>query len=128
VRGKGRRERCVFVVDPTLKQTLAALAGRFPDGPLATPREGEWSTQAVRRSLKRFAAQAGIDRCVTPHMLRHTCATLLLEDGVDLRYLQVLLGHENIATTAIYAHVGDAALKRALESAGLLSSLGRVAN
>jgi integrase/recombinase XerD len=56
-------------------------------------------------------------------MLRHTCATLLLEDRVDLRFLQRLLGHENIATTAIYAHVGDAGLRRALESAGLLSGL-----
>jgi integrase/recombinase XerD len=56
-------------------------------------------------------------------MLRHTCATLLLEQGVDLRFLQRLLGHENIATTAIYAHVGDMGLKRALESAGLFASL-----
>ena len=70
------------------------------------------------------ADDAGLERAVTPHMLRHTCATLLLEDGVDLRFLQKLLWHENIATTAIYAHVGDAGLRRALEGANLLSSLG----
>lgn len=57
-------------------------------------------------------------------MLRHTCATLLLEDGVNLLFLQRLLGHENISTTAIYAHVGDAGLKRALEGAALLADLG----
>jgi integrase/recombinase XerD len=50
---------------------------------------------------------------------------LLLEDGVDLRFLQRLLGHENIATTAIYAHVGDVGLRTALENAALLSRLGR---
>lgn len=69
----------------------------------------DWTTQSVRRELRRFARAAGVDKHVTPHMLRHTCATLLLKDGVDLRFLQRLLGHENIATTAIYAHVGDAA-------------------
>jgi integrase/recombinase XerD len=56
-------------------------------------------------------------------MLRHTCAALLLEDGVDLRFLQRLLGRENIATTAICAHASDTGLKRALENARLPSSL-----
>jgi len=87
------------------------------------PGTGAWSTQSVRRWVARFAADAGIARRVIPHVLRHSCATLLLEDGVDLRFLQRLLGHENIATTAIYAHVGDTGLRRALESASLLSTL-----
>lgn len=121
VRGKGRRERCVFVVDGRLRALMARLAGR-PGA--QTLFGGEvLSTQSTRRALRRFAEEACVGRPVTPHMLRHTCATLLLEDGVDLRFLQRLLGHENIATTAIYAHVGDAALRRALENAGLLSTL-----
>ena len=125
VRGKGRRERTVFVVDRRLSGLMAGLAARPGTAALLGPAGGGWSTQSARRLLRRFAADAGIARPVTPHMLRHTCATLLLEDGVDLRFLQRLLGHENIATTAIYAHVGDASLRRALENASLLSALRR---
>ena len=123
VRGKGRKERRVFVIDPRLAELLAGLAAR-PEAPsLCGPVGRQWTTQAARRELRGFAVAAGVTRRVTPHMLRHTCATLLLEDGVDLRVLQRLLGHENIATTALYAHVGDSGLKRALEQAGLLAGL-----
>jgi integrase/recombinase XerD len=122
VRGKGRRERRVFVVDAELRRLLT-LRGAAAGSACLWSATGGWTTQGVRRALGRFAAEAGIARRVTPHMLRHTCATLLLEDGVDLRVLQRLLGHENIATTAIYAHVGDTALKAALERAGLLAGL-----
>ena len=123
VRGKGRRERHVFLVDAAVKKGVAALAGQRRGTTLFGPLDGEWTSQGIRRRLRSMASAAGLRRRVTPHMLRHTCATLLLEGGVDLRFLQRLLGHENIATTAIYAHVGDAGLKRALESASLLGDL-----
>jgi integrase/recombinase XerD len=123
VRGKGRRERRVFVVDERLRNVVAALAARKGASRLFAPDGSNWSAQQVRRALRETAEQAGIARRVTPHMLRHTCATLLLEDGVDIRFLQRLLGHENIATTAIYAHVGDAGLRKALAGAGLLAGL-----
>jgi site-specific recombinase XerD len=125
VRGKGRKERRVFVVDPRLRRLLARFASLPWRQSLLGPSGAAWSTQAVRRDLRRFAAEAGVSTRVTPHMLRHTCATLLLEEGVDLRFLQRLLGHENIATTAIYAHAGDQGLRRALESARLLAVLSR---
>jgi len=101
VHGKGRKERRVFVVDRRLRTLLARIAALAGKDCLLGPRGQPWSTQAVRRSLRAFAAEAGLSVRVTPHMLRHTCATLLLEEGVDLRFLQRLLGHENIATTAM---------------------------
>lgn len=127
VHGKGQRERFVFVVDEDLRH-LVAMAGCARRG-LSLFGVGDqcWTTDWFRKALRDFARTAGVQTRLTPHMLRHTCATLLLEDGVDLRFLQRLLGHESISTTAIYAHVGDAGLQRALESASLLSRLKRAA-
>ena len=122
VRGKGRRERRVPIVDQRLRVLLADLLRQR--APTLFNSDGvAWTTQSFRQRLRTFARTAGVSRRVTPHMLRHTSATLLLEDGVDLLFLQRMLGHESIATTALYAHVGDASLKRALEKAGLLSTL-----
>lgn len=123
VLGKGRKERLVFIVDDKLKRAVGLYAGRPMTSLLLAPDGSHWSTQAVRRSLSKFSAKAGLSRKVTPHMLRHTCATLLLEDGVDLRYLQRLLGHEDITTTAIYAHASEAGLKDALIKSDLMKAL-----
>ena len=123
VRGKGRRERQVFIVDPQLRGILAKTADSAIGPTLFGDAGRAWSTQAFRQKLARFTLAAGVVRRVTPHMLRHTSATLLLEEGVDLRFLQRLLGHESISTTALYAHVADSSLRRALEKASLLSAL-----
>jgi integrase/recombinase XerD len=124
VNGKGSRDRTVFIVDPGLRDQLSRAASQRPgETLLVNPGIGRWSPQSFRNRLRRWADSLAIRRRVTPHMLRHTAATLLLEDGVDVLFLQRLLGHENISTTALYAHVADASLKRALERAGLLASL-----
>ncbi len=122
VRGKGRRERKVPVIDVRLRAQLAKLIDLNAEA-IFEANGRPWSTQLFRQLLRTFAKHAGILRRVTPHMLRHTSATLLLEDGVDILFLQKLLGHENIATTALYAHVADASLKKALQQARLLDKL-----
>jgi integrase/recombinase XerD len=80
--------------------------------------------QSIRARLRRHAGLAGVARRVTPHMLRHTAATLLIETGVDIRFVQRLLGHSSIATTEIYTHVSDEALRTTLERANVLAMLG----
>ena len=79
--------------------------------------------QSIRSKLRRYAGSVGIARRVTPHMLRHTAATLLIETGVDIRFVQRLLGHSSIATTEIYTHVSDEALRTTLERANVLGAL-----
>ena len=79
--------------------------------------------QSIRAKLRRNGLAAGMSRRLTPHMLRHTAATLLIETGVDIRFVQRLLGHSSIATTEIYTHVSDEALRTTLERAAVLQSL-----
>ncbi|MEI9923053.1 MAG: tyrosine-type recombinase/integrase [Bradyrhizobium sp.] len=73
--------------------------------------------------MRRYSINARTARRITPHMLRHTAATLLIERGVDIRFVQRLLGHSSIATTEIYTHVSDEALRATLERADVLGTL-----
>ena len=75
-------------------------------------RGGRLSRQALWGIVRRVAASAGIMRRVSPHTLRHCFASHLLEGGADLRSVQAMLGHADIATTQIYTHLPSAALKR----------------
>lgn len=79
-------------------------------------RGGRLSEQAVRSNLRRYAVEASVGRHLTPHMIRHSVATLLLEEGVDIRYIQSMLGHSSITTTQIYVQVRDGRQWRILES------------
>jgi site-specific recombinase XerD len=132
IRGKGSRDRIVYVADADLKNRLQKhLADRVrsdtPCRALFLNRlESNFRPQSIRSRLRRYARDVGIARKVTPHMLRHTAATLLIETGVDIRFVQRLLGHSSIATTEIYTHVSDEALRTKLEQAKVLQTLSAV--
>jgi site-specific recombinase XerD len=129
--GKGRRERQVFLTNQWLKGYtrlyLAARATRdVQHSQLLFNRHDEPLTEpALRARLARAAREAGLASHVTPHMLRHTAATQLIEAGVDIRYIQRLLGHASLSTTEIYTHVSDRALMRVVSNADVLGKRSR---
>ncbi|HEX9639545.1 MAG TPA: site-specific tyrosine recombinase XerD [Acidobacteriota bacterium] len=118
-RGKGSKERLV----PVGKVARAALTAYLERGrPLILRRQQPWlflnahgrkmTRQGFWKIIKAYGLEAGIKRPLTPHVLRHSFATHLLEGGADLRSVQALLGHASIATTQIYTHVDAARLRR----------------
>jgi site-specific recombinase XerD len=129
VHGKGSRDRVAYVTDVTFREELRTSVERRRraggvTAPLFINRYGsKLKPQSIRLRLHRAAAAAGLARRITPHMLRHTAATLLIETGVDIRIVQRLLGHSSIATTEIYTHVSDETLRTTLERANVLQSL-----
>ena len=107
--GKGDRERLVPLPRPVLEDLRSVWKTHRNPRWLFPNHYGANSAnqQVLRHSFQDAARAAGITRRVTPHALRHSYATRLLESGVDTRVVQILLGHVNIATTAIYAHLTE---------------------
>lgn len=112
VRGKGDKVRVVFL-SPSAKSAVATYLKARKDMEEALFVEGRTkklhriTPRDIQRMMKARAIQAGITKKVTPHVIRHSFATDLLENGADLRSVQALLGHANIATTQVYTHVTD---------------------
>ncbi len=127
VRGKGQKDRPVFISDEAADWLGRYLKSRTDNYKplfihLSGSKEGlddgaytRLTARSVQRLVARYAKLAGITKTVTPHTLRHSFATDLLINGADLRSVQSLLGHANIATTQIYTHITDPQLKKVHE-------------
>lgn len=126
VRGKGRRERISPVgsfATLALRQWLAErkLSPKEKQGGLAPVFTNKFgrrlTTRSIGRMLEKYLKETGLDRRTTPHTLRHSFATHLLDRGADIRSVQELLGHKSLITTQIYTHVSTAGLRAAYEKA-----------
>ena len=126
VRGKGRRERLAPIGSYAADAIGRWLAVRRlhvheatgPNAPVFVNKFGRrLTTRSVARMLEKHLKQAGLDTRTTPHSLRHSFATHLLDRGADIRSVQELLGHKSLITTQIYTHISTAALRQAYEKA-----------
>jgi integrase/recombinase XerD len=125
VEGKGRRERLALLGEPcaaALRRYLEEVRPRWSRGSTSdavflSPRGRALSRQAVWYRVRHYARLAGVRTPLSPHGLRHSFATHLLEGGADLRSVQEMLGHADIATTEIYTHVSRKRLRDVVERA-----------
>lgn len=126
VRGKGRRERLAPIGSYAIRALKAWLAERKlspkePAGreaPVFVNKFGtRITTRSIGRMLEKYLRETGLDRRTTPHTLRHSFATHLLDRGADIRSVQELLGHKSLVTTQIYTHVSTSSLRKAYEKA-----------
>lgn len=122
IQGKGNKQRMMQICNPE----VSALLDRYFEAYQTDIEQSGWvfinrlhqrlSEQSVRLIIQKYCKQADIQQHITPHMLRHTFATLLLEEDVDIRYIQHMLGHSSITTTEIYTQVSMSKQRNILKS------------
>ena len=127
IRGKGKKERIAPIGSSALqaiqhymefRDKRARSSSSFDSKVLFVNKHGQrLSTRSVRRKMDKYLKIAGLDPAISPHTLRHSFATHMLNNGADLRSVQELLGHQSLSTTQIYTHLGTAKLKEVYENA-----------
>ena len=123
INGKGNKERTIYLENIEVVRALSRyLAFREAVNDVDSPNVfitkfyRPLSTQAVRNLVSKYAKLAGINKKITPHLFRHSFASLLLEEGVDIKYIQDFLGHSSISTTQIYLHTTSNQKRRILST------------
>ncbi len=134
VRGKGKKERIAPIGSTALQAIQRYIEFRnkrmendsdFDPRVLFANKHGQrLSTRSVRRKMDKYLKMAGLDPSISPHTLRHSFATHMLNNGADLRSVQELLGHQSLSTTQVYTHLTTSRIKDVYESAHPRSSFG----
>jgi len=109
--GKGKKDR-FFQISDKISEMLKQYFEKTPEHSFVFSKEKPLTPRNIQKIIKKAAFKAGIKKKVTPHTMRHSYATHLLDSGVDIRHIQTLLGHENLSTTQLYTHVSTEALKK----------------
>jgi len=129
VRGKGKKERLCVLGAPAAGAVQAYVEtrdlvcpapckrGRAPSALFRNMKGAKLTSRSIERMVRKYAREAGLDQRVSPHVLRHSFATHMLDAGADLRSVQELLGHASLSTTQIYTHVTIERLKKVYEEA-----------
>jgi integrase/recombinase XerD len=105
-RAKGKKDRIVML-SQKVKEGLLNLSGTRQGYVFLTNRDGKYTDRTIQKMIENAATKAGIRKRITPHALRHSFATHLLENGTDIRYIRDLLGHSNIRTTLVYTKISS---------------------
>ncbi len=108
---KGDRQRIIFL-HKRLTNTLKIFGIKESGLIFISQRNAKYNKRTIQQIIKSVSRKAGIKKNITPHTLRHSFATHLLESGADIRYIQQLLGHKDLKTTQIYTHVANKDIKK----------------
>lgn len=122
--GKGRKDR-VFILSEKVSPMIKEYMDKNPEYVYLFSREKVLTTRNIQKIVKTASKKAGFSKKITPHTLRHSFATHLLEGGTDIRFIQELLGHSNLSTTQVYTHVSTDELKKIKSPFDVLPAQGQ---